>query len=193
MGKGKVGRDPQVNKIINYVQVTHGKDKMGRNTLEDTWGSAENCCPQKSSMSEILNEIKGTCTKLVTKIDTVAVDVTLLRADLRKVADRVTKAEDTIGVLSQDVNALKDTVSSLQKLTVWLEERVKDAEGRYHWNNLCFVGFPEGTEWHNVEDFLEHWLVTIAPLLEGCTPFLNVEQGLDISPSPGGATACYYC
>ncbi|KAJ1110651.1 hypothetical protein NDU88_007999 [Pleurodeles waltl] len=118
MGKDKGGHQSQVNKIANYTQVTHGKGKMGMTTLEDTWGAAESCDPQEPSMSDFLNEIKGTSIELVTKIDTVAVDVTLLWADLHKVADSVTEAKDTIGVLNQEVDALKETVSSLQKLTV---------------------------------------------------------------------------
>ncbi|KAJ1089529.1 hypothetical protein NDU88_002680 [Pleurodeles waltl] len=118
MGKDKGGRQSQVNKIVNYAQVTHGKDRVGTNTLDDTQGATENRNPQKPSMSDILDEIKGTRSELVTKIDPVAVDFTLLQADLCKLADRFTEAEDTIVVLNQEVDALKDTVSSLQKLTL---------------------------------------------------------------------------
>ncbi|KAJ1082362.1 hypothetical protein NDU88_002530 [Pleurodeles waltl] len=101
---------------------------------------------QEPSMSDILNEIKGTHTELVIKIDIVALDVTLLRADLHKVADTITEAGDTIGVLNREVDALKDAVSSLQKLTVHPEEWAEEVEGRSHQNNLRFRSFPE---WQN--------------------------------------------
>ncbi|KAJ1173426.1 hypothetical protein NDU88_005261 [Pleurodeles waltl] len=100
MGKDKGGRQSQANKIVNYEQVTHGKDRTHINTPDDTLGTVESCDPQDPSMSDILNEIKGTRTELVTKIDTVAVDVTLLRATLCKVAERVKEAEDAMGVLT---------------------------------------------------------------------------------------------
>ncbi|KAJ1143312.1 hypothetical protein NDU88_009622 [Pleurodeles waltl] len=59
MGNEKGGRQSQINKIVNYAQVTHSKDRMGTNTPEDTRGTMENRDPKESSMSDILNEIKG--------------------------------------------------------------------------------------------------------------------------------------
>ncbi|KAJ1097518.1 hypothetical protein NDU88_002636 [Pleurodeles waltl] len=76
---------------------------------QDTWGAAEGHDPQELSMSDILNYIKGTQTELVTKIYTVVVDDTLLREDLRRVAHRVTEAEEATGVFNCEVDPLKDT------------------------------------------------------------------------------------
>ncbi|KAJ1201157.1 hypothetical protein NDU88_004972, partial [Pleurodeles waltl] len=135
MGKDKGGQQSQVNKIVNYTQATHDRDKMSAKTLEVYQCPLEGGDPQEPSMSDILNEIKGMCTELVTKINTVAVNVAILHADLRKVVHRVTEAEDNIGVLNHEVATLKDTVSSLQKLTVRLEERAEDTKGRTCWNN----------------------------------------------------------
>ncbi|KAJ1142696.1 hypothetical protein NDU88_009009 [Pleurodeles waltl] len=60
MSKDKGGWQSQVSKIVTYAQVTHSKDKMVTNTLEDTQGAAESGDPQEPSMSDILNKIKGT-------------------------------------------------------------------------------------------------------------------------------------
>ncbi|KAJ1209230.1 hypothetical protein NDU88_004608 [Pleurodeles waltl] len=95
MGKDKGGQQSQANKIVNYTQVTHDKNKMGMESLDASRNGCESQESQEPSMSDILKEIRGTRTELVTKIDTVAVDVTLLYVDLGKVVDRV--AEDNIG------------------------------------------------------------------------------------------------
>ncbi|KAJ1153643.1 hypothetical protein NDU88_006402 [Pleurodeles waltl] len=84
---------------------------MSTNTPRNTRGTIESRDPQEPSMSDILNEIKGARTEMVTKIYTMVVDIILLRTDLRKVADRVTEAEDAIGVLNREVSEWVDMVS----------------------------------------------------------------------------------
>ncbi|KAJ1081661.1 hypothetical protein NDU88_001839 [Pleurodeles waltl] len=116
----KEGDSPKPITLL-IMLVTHGKDRTDINTPDNTLGTVESRNPQEPSMADILNYIKGTPTELVTKIDTVAVDVTLLRADLRNVAERVKEAEDSTEVLNREMDTLKDTVSSRQRLTVRLE------------------------------------------------------------------------
>ncbi|KAJ1118241.1 hypothetical protein NDU88_006436 [Pleurodeles waltl] len=85
----------------------------------------------------------------------VAVDVNLLRADLRVVAERSVATEQKVTCMQSDVDILKASVATLETQTCKLEVRVEDAEGRFRRCNLCVVGFPEGVEGANVEAFLE--------------------------------------
>ena len=92
---------------------------------------------------------------MVVKIDAVAIDVNLLRMDLRKAVDRVTEAEGSVLELKQEVKDLKETVSKLSKMSDLLENRAEDAEGRSRSNFLCFVEFPERVAGQSAKLFLE--------------------------------------
>ncbi|KAJ1114824.1 hypothetical protein NDU88_003055 [Pleurodeles waltl] len=78
---------------------------------------------EKTSQAEILAAIHGSRVALEGKIETVAVEVNLLRPDLRKVYDKVKVAEGSIGELQTEVGAL-------QEVWRWLEMCDKAAPGR---------------------------------------------------------------
>ncbi|KAJ1185485.1 hypothetical protein NDU88_002277 [Pleurodeles waltl] len=65
--------------------------------------------------------INGIYAELAKKIDSVAIDVNLLRGNLRKVAYRVTFTEDNVEVSLKDVTGLKETVSYIERLIMRLE------------------------------------------------------------------------
>ncbi|KAJ1128675.1 hypothetical protein NDU88_007050 [Pleurodeles waltl] len=86
--------------------------------------------PEEPSRAELLAAIQGSRVALEGKIETVAVEVNLLLADLRKVSDKVTVAEGSIVKLQMEVGALRKQMvkanSTVGQLEAWLE----DAEGR---------------------------------------------------------------
>ncbi|KAJ1132065.1 hypothetical protein NDU88_010395 [Pleurodeles waltl] len=61
---------------------------------------------EEPPQAKILAAIQGSRVALVGKIETVAVEVNLLRADLRKVSDKVKVAEGSIVELQTEVGAL---------------------------------------------------------------------------------------
>ncbi|KAJ1120532.1 hypothetical protein NDU88_008697 [Pleurodeles waltl] len=67
MGNNKGGQQSQANKIVHYAQVPHGKDRTDINTSDNTRGTVESRDPQEPTMSDIVNEIKGTRTELTPK------------------------------------------------------------------------------------------------------------------------------
>ncbi|KAJ1120689.1 hypothetical protein NDU88_008851 [Pleurodeles waltl] len=94
-----------------------------------------------SSLSNLMAAIQTCRTELVTKVGSMAIDENLLRMDLHGVADRVMSTENQLEVLQQEVTALCETIASLQKLSVQLQDHVEDSEQRSRRNNLRLVGF----------------------------------------------------
>ncbi|KAJ1170163.1 hypothetical protein NDU88_002044 [Pleurodeles waltl] len=93
--------------------------------------------------------------EVVNKIKAVVVDITLLRADLRKVSDRVTTVDQNVDELQREFRSLRNMISDLQKLIARLDERIEDSEGRSRGNYLRFMGFPQKVEEHSPDLFLK--------------------------------------
>ncbi|KAJ1128021.1 hypothetical protein NDU88_006413 [Pleurodeles waltl] len=82
------------------------------------------------SQAEILAAIQGSRVALECKIETVAVEVNLLRADLRKVSDKVKVADGSIVELQAEVGTLRKQMAQAGSTVGRLEARLADAEGR---------------------------------------------------------------
>ncbi|XP_077341416.1 uncharacterized protein LOC143986884 [Lithobates pipiens] len=89
----------------------------------------------------------NTCqTTLTGKIDTMQLEMGLIRKDMEKFRAGLTGVEHRVGD-TEDV--LKDHTSSLRTLTTKVksfEYRAEDAENRNQRNNLCVISLPEGSE-----------------------------------------------
>ncbi|KAJ1171573.1 hypothetical protein NDU88_003434 [Pleurodeles waltl] len=85
---------------------------------------------EEPSRAKILAAIQGSRVALEGKIETLAVEVNLLRADLRKVSDKVKVAEGSIVELQMEVGAQANSTVGR------LEARLEDAEGRSRLNNI---------------------------------------------------------
>ncbi|KAJ1119156.1 hypothetical protein NDU88_007342 [Pleurodeles waltl] len=66
--------------------------------------------PEEPSRAELLAAIQGYRVALEGKIETVAVEVNLLRADLQKVSEKVKVAEGSIVELQLEVEALRKQI-----------------------------------------------------------------------------------
>ncbi|KAJ1195164.1 hypothetical protein NDU88_004445 [Pleurodeles waltl] len=64
-----------------------------------------------------------------TQIATIAIDVNLLRTDLRSVAEKSVATEKRVRTMRTELDHLKDTVATLEAKTRNLEMRVEGAEG----------------------------------------------------------------
>ena len=124
---------------------------------------------------KILQAIQDTKTTLETKIDTVALDLGILRADHRKLAERVTELESGSLTVQPTIHQLQKEVRDMAVDVGALQRRAEEAEGRTRRNNIRFVGFPEKAEAKNSDLFLEEWLG--ATVLGGNLPkFFSVER-----------------
>ncbi|KAJ1204953.1 hypothetical protein NDU88_000388 [Pleurodeles waltl] len=91
------------------------------------------------SLADLLMTRQSLCDEMVNKIDSVATDVTVIQADLRKVANHMTGKQ--IDILQQEVHTLRNTVSALQKVMDRLNEHIENSEWRSQRNNPRFMGF----------------------------------------------------
>ncbi|KAJ1155894.1 hypothetical protein NDU88_008619 [Pleurodeles waltl] len=133
-----------------------------------------------------MEAITRTHMELASKTYMIAIDINILQAVMLKVVDRVTVTEDNVGELQQEVATLKDTVSSLQKLSVRLEEHMEDVLGRSRKNNLRFVLFLETVVEQSMKKFLKAWLAATVPPLK-LSAFFSVDRSLlhPATPSRG--------
>ncbi|KAJ1192470.1 hypothetical protein NDU88_001777 [Pleurodeles waltl] len=86
------------------------------------------------------------------KIETVGVEVKLLRTDLRKVADKVKVAEGSIVELQTEVGVLWKQMAQANTAVRQLEVRLGDAE------QTRLLGFPKRAEGSTAETFVENWI-----------------------------------
>ncbi|KAJ1179473.1 hypothetical protein NDU88_004707 [Pleurodeles waltl] len=92
------------------------------------------------------------------KIETVAVEVNFLLADLMKVSKKVKVPEGSIVELQTEVGSLRKQMVQVDSTVERLEARLKDAEGGSRQNNIRLLGFPERAEGARMEGFVESWV-----------------------------------
>lgn len=109
------------------------------------------------TLLQIMDTIKSCHAALSTQIETIWVDFALLKDDVQRVKQRVTQMEQRISAVEDDLNPL---LMQVRDMTADKSQEAKlgDIEDRLRRNNLRFIGFPEGTEGKNPEEFLLSWL-----------------------------------
>ncbi|KAJ1209440.1 hypothetical protein NDU88_004818 [Pleurodeles waltl] len=80
--------------------------------------------------AELLAAVHGARVALEGKIETLAVEVNLLQADLCKVSDKVKVADGTIVDLQTEVGTLRKQMAQVTSIVGTLEGQLEDAEGR---------------------------------------------------------------
>ncbi|KAJ1197606.1 hypothetical protein NDU88_001462 [Pleurodeles waltl] len=85
---------------------------------------------EEPSRAEILAAFQGSRVVLEGKIETVEVEVNLLRADRPKVSDKVKVVEGSIVELQAEVGTLRKQMAQAGSTVGRLEARLEDAEGR---------------------------------------------------------------
>ncbi|KAJ1204422.1 hypothetical protein NDU88_008200 [Pleurodeles waltl] len=83
-----------------------------------------------AQFDKVLQAILDTKMSLETRIDTIATDVTLLRADNRKLADGVEETESSLAALCPTVQDLHSQLKQMQLDLTTLQNRAEDTESR---------------------------------------------------------------
>ncbi|KAJ1164469.1 hypothetical protein NDU88_004906 [Pleurodeles waltl] len=151
-----------MGKIRHKVQGTFQAEQ--KLTRQLTSGESEDGAAP-STMQDILNKILGaiedTKLSLSQEIGKVSPELSCLRTDHHKPADRVTNTETSLEELQPAHGALRAQVTCLPERVQVLERQAEDAEGCRRCNNIRIVGMPEGVEGTDAVAYLETWLRTI--------------------------------
>ncbi|KAJ1127016.1 hypothetical protein NDU88_005422 [Pleurodeles waltl] len=157
MGRHRQTNVSQGNTMEQYTTVVPLPQRAAR--LGGTDAGQSGITPaEEPSRAEIPATIRGSRVALEGKIETVAVEVNLLRADLRKVSDKVKVAGGSLVELQMEVGALRKQMAQASFTVGRLEARLEDAEGRSRRNNIRLLGFPERAEGSAAETFVENWI-----------------------------------
>ncbi|KAJ1192676.1 hypothetical protein NDU88_001982 [Pleurodeles waltl] len=108
--------------------------------------------------AELLAAVRGTRVAVEGKIEIVAVEVNLLRADLCKVLEKVKVAEGSIWDLQTEVDTFHKQIAQVTSTIGTLGAQLEDSEGRSWRNKVHLLGFSERVEGSTVETFFEQWM-----------------------------------
>ena len=109
-------------------------------------------------LDKVLEAIKTTREALEHKIDSVVIDVGLLRADHKKVAEKVETNKLLLADIQPKVGDNTENIAKLTEKMEVLERKMEDLEGRDRRSNIRVIGLPEGTEDSDMVKFLENWI-----------------------------------
>lgn len=100
--------------------------------------------PQASDTTAILAAIEQSRASVMNRIDYLATECTLIRADLDKIRGRLTETEDRISATEDITSQHAGSLLTLQRTVQALVARADDAENRMRRNNVRVLGLPEG-------------------------------------------------
>ncbi|KAJ1098249.1 hypothetical protein NDU88_003365 [Pleurodeles waltl] len=123
-----------------------------------------NPSPPEDKLDLILREIHDLRTAIEHRIDTIATDLSILRDDYRKLADRVLAAEGTLADVAPQHTWNTKAILDLQWHIQKLHNHAEDVESRTWRNNIRIMGLPEGEEGINPIQFIKKWFqMAVAP------------------------------
>ncbi|KAJ1154999.1 hypothetical protein NDU88_007736 [Pleurodeles waltl] len=122
MGKDRTNKGTQQTRTDQYTA-----QSSGASLQKDPPGPLEKGV--ESNGAQILAAIESLRHAMQTQIAAIAVDVNLLGAYLRVVAERSVATEKKVTCLQSDMDTLKASVAILEAKAHKLEARVEDAEG----------------------------------------------------------------
>ncbi|KAJ1152155.1 hypothetical protein NDU88_004932 [Pleurodeles waltl] len=149
MGKDRTNKGMQQTQMDQYTA-----QSSGANLQKDPPGPLEKGV--EPTGVQILGAIESLRHAMQTQIAAIAVDVNLLRADLRVVAERSVATEKQVTCLQSDIDTLKTSVIILQAKTDKLEARVKDVEGVLdgYLHTKCGMATTGGLEWEALKSVI---------------------------------------
>ena len=146
---------------------TKGPKETGPNAEQQTSGHTEGGTSSNGKelpdalqlhLDKVLEAIKTTREALENKIDSVVIDVGLLRADHKKIAEKVDINKLLLADIQPKVGDNTENIARLTEKMEVLEKRMEDLEGRDRRSNIRIIGIPEGTEESDMVKFLEKWI-----------------------------------
>ncbi|KAJ1154003.1 hypothetical protein NDU88_006760 [Pleurodeles waltl] len=140
------------------------------------------------TLQDVLQAIAASRTALEVKIDTLSIDLGLLRDDHCRLAEWVTATEREISVTTPALALVDGHLTSIEARLKTLENKAEDAENRARHNNIRVVGLPEKVEGTDMVCYLEAWLSSVV-VPEGLSPYFVLERahGVPTKSLPPGA------
>ena len=183
MGKTKSLRDQE-----------GGLEKRGEDTTMTTEGSQSAITQEQelpaslqTHLNKVLAAINASRESLEHKIETVIIDVNLLRADQQKIADRVKSTETQILDIQPTVESNTTQLQEIRDKIKQMEKRVEELEGRDRRSNIRVIGMTEGMEGTNMIRYLDDW-IRREVAGEELSPFFAFERAHRVPgrrPQPG--------
>lgn len=139
------------------------------------------------TLQDVMEAIAGVRTSLEHRIDSVNIEVTLLRADFKKINTKVKELDLTTKALVTDTLTLQKQVSQLQTQNQQMADLLDSYKGRARRNNIRIMGVPEHLEGPTV-DLLVEELVTKHLQPKGLSNYFSIERAHRIPgkrPKPG--------
>lgn len=130
----------------------------------------------KQSNFIALMQAVTTCQSTLTgKIESVQLDISLIRRDMDSFRARLAVAVRCVGDSEDTLRDHSASLCTLQTRVKLLENKAEDAENCNRRNNLRIVGLPEGVEGSDPPAFTEHLLRTLLPHAQ-FSPFFIMER-----------------
>lgn len=118
--------------------------------------SKSNSDPSNRDLLEAITAIR---TSLEVRIDTVAIDVALIRENMKKITERLGVVETTTKDLTDETTQLREQVKELRTSQETMTLQLDDYEGRMRRNNIRLIGIPERAEGQATDLFVENLIL----------------------------------
>ncbi|KAJ1120145.1 hypothetical protein NDU88_008320 [Pleurodeles waltl] len=129
-------------------------------------GEKEAMAPSiQAQFDQILATMADTKRAMQQDIGVVSVGLGLLRAEHRKLAEKMMEVEKVVKDMQPTQQELKKQMGELDERVLKLEWRAEDTEGCNRRNNVRVVGLPEGTEQSDMVTYLENWFASDVALI----------------------------
>ena len=138
-------------------------------------------------LDKVLEAITASKEALEHKIESVVMDVNILRTEHKKVAEKVKANDIQLEELKPEVGANAMHIRGLTERLETVERRMEELEGRDRRSNIRLIGLPEEIEGQNMVSYLEDWLRKEV-VVEGLSPFFALERAHRVPasrPQPG--------
>ncbi|KAJ1146948.1 hypothetical protein NDU88_013200 [Pleurodeles waltl] len=153
MGKSK----PPITHPNIEAETTPLEGEMGTQT-DALRKMSETLAAPSAQFTKVLQAVLDTKTSLERKIDSVVLEVNLLRTDQRKLSERVATTETTLETAQSAIIEMKAQIQCMENNIASLQRRAEDDESRSRRNNVRFMGVPEQLVLLNAEHYLEQRL-----------------------------------
>ncbi|KAJ1153565.1 hypothetical protein NDU88_006324 [Pleurodeles waltl] len=113
-------------------------------------------------LDTILKKIRDYRQAIENRLGMITMEINIMKDDQTKLSDRLKQTESTVAEILLTHNDNKNDFERLQQQMEILQERVEDAEGRSLRNNIRIIGLPEGKEGSDQTQYIKTWLQSIA-------------------------------
>lgn len=131
----------QQNKLDRYTQP---KTATPEQPSRDKKAAATEGDLPKLTLKDVMEAISGVRSSLEQRMDAITSEVTLIRADLTKIGEKVKQMEITASCLLNDTSQMQQDIKELQAFRTFAEDKLDDYECRTRRNNVRIIGVPRG-------------------------------------------------